>query len=246
MCRIFHAYIQIAPLTGCLLLFVVSLNLILRHSTLCGSGARCGLYGLETTLKTLGAEAFTFAFVSSTKLPAVGPPLILVLSHPTALLCKTAGEPAYAFKPVFLYVPISCVAGAALLVQLLFFENGMVNALCLPVREYLSGSHAFWIMTRLYLWKSMGYSMILLLAGLATISGEQYESAELDGASARQCFGYVAPPHMLPLRFSAHSFPSSTHLNASGKSLKLVGNTRATSCTCCGALSTQLPMASII
>ncbi len=129
MCRIFHAYIRIAPLTGCLLFSVVSLNLILRHSTLCGSGARCGLYRLETTLKTLGAEAFTFAFVSSTKLPVVGPPLILVLSYSIALLCKTAGEPARAFKPVFLYVPISCVAGVVFLVQLLFFENGMVNGL---------------------------------------------------------------------------------------------------------------------
>lgn len=38
--------------------------------------------------------------------------------------------------------------------------------------------------------------MLLLLAGLQTIPAEQYEAAEIDGASARQRFRYVTLPNL--------------------------------------------------
>ena len=62
----------------------------------------------------------------------------------------------------------------------------MFAALNLPIVEWLNGKYAFWVMILMYLWKNTGYSVILLLAGLVTVPAEQYESADLDGASAFQ------------------------------------------------------------
>lgn len=42
----------------------------------------------------------------------------------------------------------------------------------------------------------MGYAVILLLAGLITLPSDQYESADLDGASAWQKFFYITTPQM--------------------------------------------------
>ena len=87
------------------------------------------------------------------------------------------------------------VAGTVLLIDLLFGEKGAVNglfaALNLPIVEWLNGKYAFWVMILMYLWKNTGYSVILLLAGLVTVPAEQYESADLDGASAFQKFRYI-------------------------------------------------------
>ena len=62
--------------------------------------------------------------------------------------------------------------------------------------NWLDGPLGFWVAVLLYLWKSTGYAVILLLAGLVTIPEEQYESAQLDGASAFQKFRYITTPQM--------------------------------------------------
>lgn len=80
------------------------------------------------------------------------------------------------------------VAGTVMLVQFLFSQEGLMNralyTLGLPVADWLHSAYAFPIALGLYLWKNMGYSTLLLLAGLAAIPAEQYDAAELDGASS--------------------------------------------------------------
>lgn len=50
-------------------------------------------------------------------------------------------------------------------------------------------------------WKSMGYYMIVYLAGLQGISPQLYEAASLDGANSRQQFWNVTLPQLKPTTF---------------------------------------------
>mgnify|MGYP000116318422 FL=1 len=50
-------------------------------------------------------------------------------------------------------------------------------------------------------WKSMGYYMVIYLAGLQGISGELYEAASLDGANAWQKFRNITWPQLKPTTF---------------------------------------------
>lgn len=43
-------------------------------------------------------------------------------------------------------------------------------------------------------WQRIGFPMVLYLAGLQSIPGEQYEAAEIDGASHVQSFWYITMP----------------------------------------------------
>ena len=92
------------------------------------------------------------------------------------------------------------VVGTVLLVDILFSEAGLgnvlLNALGLPARQWLQSDAAFWVVTVLYLWKNIGYSVILLLSGLATIPDEQYEAASIDGAGGFKLFRYITAPQM--------------------------------------------------
>ncbi len=48
-------------------------------------------------------------------------------------------------------------------------------------------------------WRWTGYNMVLVLAGLQGIPVEQYESAEVDGASGWQTFRHVVVPGVRPV-----------------------------------------------
>ena len=201
MRKTYHAYLLIAPLmAGCLLFYIIPFVLILRHSFLRGSGQSAEFLGLDNYIEVIGSEAFALAFGNSMKFLAVGLPLIILLSYLIALLLQHQVDRHKLLKSVFLFPYIMPVAGTVLLINLLFSEaglaNGLLSALGLPVQQWLRGANAFWVMILLYLWKSTGYSAILLLAGLVTIPGEQYESADLDGASGWQKFCYITTPQM--------------------------------------------------
>lgn len=201
MRKTYHAYILVAPLlAGCMLFYIVPFVLILRFSFLRGSGDTAQFVGFENYAEVIGSESFVLAFGNSMKFLAVGVPLIMALSYVIALLMQHEAERHKLLKSVFLFPYIMPVAGTVLLVNLIFagdgLANGLLSALGLPVQTWFSGPHAFWILILLYLWKSTGYSAILLLAGLVTVPQEQYESAELDGASAFQKFRYITTPQM--------------------------------------------------
>lgn len=51
----------------------------------------------------------------------------------------------------------------------------------------------------LYLWKNIGYAVILLLAGLAMIPREYMEMARMDGAGRWKCLYYIRLPLLGPM-----------------------------------------------
>lgn len=60
---------------------------------------------------------------------------------------------------------------------------------------------ALWSVIAITIWFSMGYYMIIFLAGLQEISPEFYDAANLDGANAWQAFWNVTWPLLRPTSF---------------------------------------------
>jgi len=62
--------------------------------------------------------------------------------------------------------------------------------------------NGFWsrnLMAFMVVWRWTGYNMIIILAGLQTISESLYEAAEIDGASRLQKFRYITIPQLKPV-----------------------------------------------
>ncbi len=51
------------------------------------------------------------------------------------------------------------------------------------------------------IWQSMGYNVVIFLAGLTAIPGELYEAARIDGANAAQLFRHITIPLLAPTTF---------------------------------------------
>lgn len=206
-----HGYLFIAPLVlGCLLFTGISFLLVLRYSVSRGSGARWRFVGLKNFTDALENPSFVLAFGNSMLFLAAGLPLVMVIAYLIALMLKGRASGLTFLKSALLFPYIMPVADTVLVIDQIFDTSGALNqalsAMDLPIADWLNGPHGFWAAILLYLWKNTGYAVILLLAGLVTIPGEQYESARLDGASAIQGFLYITTPQMWSTVFFAMIF----------------------------------------
>jgi multiple sugar transport system permease protein len=78
--------------------------------------------------------------------------------------------------------------------------NGLLNLVGLPSVAWITAQPWAWIsLVGVTIWWTLGFNAIIYLAGLGDISAEQYEAAELDGASKWQQFLNVTIPGLRPV-----------------------------------------------
>ena len=201
MKRAWKGYALIAPmLAGFLLFYVVPFGQVMWDSLSQGTGKSQLFVGFYNYQRMFQNKMFLTAFGNTLKFLGLGLPLVLLLAYGLALFLKSRARRSPVLRGVFLLPYVMPVAGTVLLIDLLFAERGLVNrlllALGLPLADWLQSPAAFWVMLLLYLWKSTGYAVVLLLSGLLTIPAEHYQVAQVEGASAAQAFRFVTMPQM--------------------------------------------------
>lgn len=158
--------------------------------------------GLQGYKSVLVNPAFRLAAYNTARFIATCIPLLLVSSLFLALLLRKVRPGGRSFKTSYLLPMAVPVVSIALLWQVLFHKNGLINAVLSssggkPI-DFMGTSAAFWVLIFTYLWKNSGYNMILWLAGLDGISQSMYEAARVDGANGLQCFIHITAPSLLP------------------------------------------------
>ena len=72
----------------------------------------------------------------------------------------------------------------------------------LPIPGWLHGpSLALVAIVIFTIWQSVGYNVVIFLAGLTNISKELYEAARMDGANGMQLFRFITLPLLSPTTF---------------------------------------------
>lgn len=197
-------------LLGFLLFYVGPFAQVVWDSLSQGTGKSQLFVGLENYSQMFQNRMFLLAFGNSLLFLGVGLPAILLLSLALALFFKEQAQRFPLLRTVFLLPYVMPVAGTVLLIDLLFSEQGLANqlllALGLPLGDWLQSPAAFWVMLLLYLWKSAGYSVVLLLAGLMAIPPDHYAVAQVEGAGRLQAFRYVTLPQLWYALFIAFVF----------------------------------------
>ena len=93
-------------------------------------------------------------------------------------------------------------ASIVLIWQVFFHYNGAINQFLVHLGagkiDWFKSSFSQVIVLLLFLWKNLGYNMILFLAALNDIPREYMEVADLDGASAWQKFIYIKIRYLSP------------------------------------------------
>lgn len=167
------------------------------------------LVGLDNYLGLLSDKNFHRALVNTLYYMVGYLPLVLGGALATAVLLNSKLKGSSFFRGVyFLPVVTSWVVVALLWKWLLSPEGGMVNYLLSLVGIDGPGwwTDRAWAMPSIILasaWKDLGFSMLILLAGLQNIPEHLYEAARIDGAGRWQRLRYITLPLLTPFIFFA-------------------------------------------
>lgn len=127
-------------------------------------------------------------------------PLLILSSLFLALLIQKTGDRKRGFQAAFLIPMAVPIASVVLFWRLVFDKNGFLNEFLqmfsiAPV-DWMNEGTAFAVLVISYLWKNMGYFIVLWLAGLNGIPVTYYEAARVDGANGWKCFFYITLPQL--------------------------------------------------
>lgn len=155
---------------------------------------------MDNYRQVLGNQAFLQAAGNTARFLCVCLPLLLGLSFMTALFLHGISGVGKVLRAGFLLPLAVPVASVVVFWRLLFDSNGVVNGflqmLHVSTQDWMNTDYAFWILVGAYLWKNMGYDIVLWIAALSAIPAEQYEAAKVSGAGSFQCFCYITLPQM--------------------------------------------------
>lgn len=99
------------------------------------------------------------------------------------------------------------VASVVLIWQVFFSYNGVMNGWGVSHLfgsdkiDWFKSEHAQIVILVLFIWKNLGYNMVLFLAALNNIPGEILESAMMDGAGAFKRFFAIKMHYLSPTFF---------------------------------------------
>ena len=97
------------------------------------------------------------------------------------------------------------VASFALIWRVLFDAHGLINSILvwfgIESVPFMNSGASFWVLVGSYIWKNLGFDMVLILSALLNIPQSLYEAAQLDGANGPRQFRYITLPHLYPTLF---------------------------------------------
>ena len=166
--------------------------------------------GLDNYRKVLENEAFRLAVGNTLRFMLLSLPLLLSLSLLLALVI--CGIPRLERLKALYLLPMAIPAATVVLVwRLVFSRQGFLNAWLGTHVDFMGENTALAVLVGSYVWKNLGYTMVLWLAGLKAIPAQQTEAARVDGAGRIRCFFQITLPN---LKGSAYTITVLSLLNA--------------------------------
>jgi len=150
---------------------------------------------LYNFMDVIDNAAFVKAVKNTLTFSLTAVPLAVLLSLLLAIVLEAKLPFRSQFRTFFLSPMMVPVASIVLIWQVLFHYNGAIN----DVLVSLGGSKIDWMKSEysqvvvvvLFLWKNLGYNMILFMAALASVPKDILEVARLESASKLQTFFYI-------------------------------------------------------
>ena len=173
-------------LLGVGVFFIVPFGVVVYYSLIDGVSTH-NFVALENFRKLFQNSAFLLAGRNTLSFSAIAVPLAVILPIVLALLLEARIPLKSQFRTFFLSPMMVPVASVVLIWQVLFNYNGTINEFMQLFGwkriDWLQSDYSQIVVTLLFLWKNLGYNMILFMAGLANIPRELLEVADVEGAS---------------------------------------------------------------
>src|SRR5690606_26711459 len=166
--------------------------------------------GFDNFLRLWSDRAFVTALWNTVLYTALSVPLTMGCALGLAILLNNKIFGRSFFRTAMFFPYVASLVAVAVVWNMLFHPDmGPMNMLLYSLGvdpkdlpRWAADRH--WAMITVVLfgvWKSMGYYMVIYLAGLQGINPDLYEAASIDGATGWQKFLYITVPQLGPTTF---------------------------------------------
>lgn len=191
-------------MAGVTVFFLAPLVLIGYNSTLRSTTSN-DFVGLDNYTRVLENKAFQLAGRNTLLFSAMAVPLAVLLALLLALILNTKMPARSWFRSALLNPMTVPVASIVLIWQVFFSFNGSVNSflggLGADKIDWMKSDWSRFVILLLFLWKNLGYNMVLFLSALNNVPVELIDSAKIDGAGGVKRFLRVSLAYLYPTIF---------------------------------------------
>ena len=189
---------------GVLLFFFVPFSVVVYYSMI-DNPVRKNFVLFDNFIALMSNKAFQMAAANTLKFTLVSVPLAVILSLLMACMLDKSIPFKSQFRSFFLTPMMVPVASVVLVFQVIFNQNGVLNEFLSVFGQdkidWFKSDYAMVIVVILFLWKNLGYNMILFMAGLAAVPQEVMDAAKMDGAGDFQMFVHLKLKYLSPTIF---------------------------------------------
>jgi len=164
--------------------------------------------GLDNYARLMQDDNFKISFMNSIVFMVLTVPLTLFLALVVAVWLNAGIKFLKVFRTAIFLPYVTSTIAIAVVWQLIFNPSkGPVNMFLhnLGIENlpgwFASSSWALVAVSIVYIWNSVGYYMVLYLAGLQGVPDHLYEAAEIDGAGMFRKFFNITLPSLSPIIF---------------------------------------------
>lgn len=155
--------------------------------------------GIDNYMTIFHNQAFCLAMKNTLHFLGICLPLLVILSLVMAVMLSRAVY-RERLKAMFLFPMAVPTAAVVVIWKMFFYRQGLLNGLLdkcgITGPDWLGSSYAFYVLVASYLWKNLGYTIVLWLTGILQISDGLYEAARMDGAREDQIFFWIILPNL--------------------------------------------------
>lgn len=193
--RKFSSGLFIAPsFLGVAVFFLLPFLVVIYYSVV-DNPISANFVGLKNFKLVIDNAAFQTAVRNTVRFSAIAVPLAVVLSLLLAVVLEAKLPFRSQFRTFFLSPMMVPVASIVLIWQVLFHFNGAVNDILavfgIDKIDWFKSKYSTIVIVILFLWKNLGYNMILFMAALASVPQDILEVARLESATSLQTFFYI-------------------------------------------------------
>ena len=179
---------------GVLVFFILPFIVVIVYSMV-DNPINMEFTGFNNFIRVMNNGAFKKAVFNTIRFSVIAVPLAVVLSLLLAVVLEWKIPFKSQFRTFFLSPMMVPVASVVLIWQVLFHYNGAVNEWLTPFGlekiDWLKSEYAYIVIVVLFLWKNLGYNMILFMAALSNIPEDLVEVARLENANKWQIFWHI-------------------------------------------------------
>ncbi len=158
--------------------------------------------GIQNFIELINNKSYLKGLKNTIFFIGVSVPVNMLLSLIVAMAINKLKMGKTYFSLLFL-IPLVIPSGSMVLFWKSLFAidgtiNGFLHTLVIQPINWLETSNVRFVIILIFIWKNLGYNMVLFISGLSNIPKQYYEAGQVDGAGRFDVFRHITVVYLLP------------------------------------------------